>query len=74
MVGLRATSGVCRREDWRPFFLLDFLNVLPSSRLMGQLPRTIDDRLIYRALDRGNNGADFFAEDADRAIGQRGLA
>jgi hypothetical protein len=29
---------------------------------MGRLPRAIDGGLIYRALDRGNNRADVFAE------------
>ena len=42
---------------------------------MGRLPRAIDDGLIYHALNRGNNGADVFAEDGDHeafleALGQ----
>ena len=33
---------------------------------MGRLPRTIDDGLVYHALNRGNNRADVFADDDDR--------
>jgi putative transposase len=33
---------------------------------MGRLPRTIDDGLVYHALNRGNNRADVFGDDADR--------
>ena len=32
---------------------------------MGRLPRTIDDGLVYHALNRGNNRADVFSDDAD---------
>jgi putative transposase len=32
---------------------------------MGRLPRTVDDGLIYHALNRGNNRADVFAEASD---------
>jgi putative transposase len=34
---------------------------------MGRLPRTIDDGLVYHVLNRGNNRADVFGDDADRA-------
>ncbi len=33
---------------------------------MGRLPRTIDDGLVYHALNRGNNRGDVFADDPDR--------
>ena len=33
---------------------------------MGRLPRTIDDGLVYHAINRGNNRADVFGDDADR--------
>ena len=33
---------------------------------MGRLPRTIDDGLVYHAVNRGNNRADVFGDDADR--------
>ncbi len=33
---------------------------------MGRLPRTIDDGLVYHALNRGNNRADVFGDDDDR--------
>jgi putative transposase len=33
---------------------------------MGRLPRTIDDGLVYHALNRGNDRADVFSDDADR--------
>ncbi len=32
---------------------------------MGRLPRAIDERLIYHALNRGNNRVDVFTEDGD---------
>jgi putative transposase len=32
---------------------------------MGRLPRVIDDGLVYHAINRGNNRADIFADDAD---------
>ena len=32
----------------------------------GRLPRTIDDGLVYHALNRGNNHADVFGDDVDR--------
>jgi putative transposase len=32
---------------------------------MGRPLRTIDDRLVYHALNRGNNRADVFGDDAD---------
>jgi putative transposase len=34
---------------------------------MGRLPRAIDDGLVYHAINRGNNRADVFGDDADRA-------
>src|SRR5271157_2911553 len=33
---------------------------------MGRLPRTIDDGLIYHALNRGNNGVSVFTANRDR--------
>ena len=33
---------------------------------MSRLPRTIDDGLVYHALNRGNNRADVFGDDDDR--------
>jgi REP element-mobilizing transposase RayT len=33
---------------------------------MGRPPRTIDDGLVYHALNRGNNRADVLGDDADR--------
>jgi putative transposase len=39
------------------------MNMLGS---MGRLPRTIDDGLVYHALNRGNNRADVYGDDADR--------
>jgi putative transposase len=33
---------------------------------MGRLSRTIDDSLVYHALNRGNNRADVYSDDADR--------
>jgi putative transposase len=33
---------------------------------MGRLTRTIDDGLVYHALNRGNNRAEVFGDDADR--------
>jgi putative transposase len=41
---------------------------------MGRLPRTIDDGLIYHALNRGNNRADVFGDDADRVAFLEALA
>ena len=32
---------------------------------MGRLPRVIDEGLVYHAINRGNNRADVFADDAD---------
>jgi putative transposase len=32
---------------------------------MGRLPRAIDKGLVYHAFNRGNNGADVFAEEGD---------
>jgi putative transposase len=33
--------------------------------IMGRLPRATDDGLVYHAMNRGNNRADIFADDAD---------
>jgi hypothetical protein len=33
---------------------------------MGRLPGAIDDGLVYHALNRGNNRADVYGDDADR--------
>jgi putative transposase len=41
---------------------------------MGRLPRTIDEGLVYHALNRGNNRADVFADDADRLTFLESLA
>ncbi len=41
---------------------------------MGRLPRTIDDGLVYHALNRGNNRADVFSDDADRVAFLEALA
>jgi putative transposase len=41
---------------------------------MGRLPRAIDDGLIYHALNRGNNRADVFTDDEDRAAFLAALA
>jgi hypothetical protein len=32
---------------------------------MGRLPRAIDDRLVRRAINRGNNRGRVFEDDAD---------
>jgi putative transposase len=41
---------------------------------MGRLPRTIDEGLVYHALNRGNNRADVFTDDADRSAFLEALA
>jgi putative transposase len=41
---------------------------------MGRLPRTIDDGLVYHALNRGNNRADVFGGDDDRVAFLEALA
>ena len=41
---------------------------------MGRPPRTIDDGLVYHALNRGNNRADVFGDDADRVAFLEALA
>src|SRR5262249_946395 len=41
---------------------------------MGRLPRTIDGGLVYHALNRGNNRADVFTDDADRVAFLEALA
>ena len=41
---------------------------------MGRLPRTIDDGLVYHALNRGNNRADVFHDDDDRVAFLEALA
>jgi len=41
---------------------------------MGRLPRTIDEGLVYHALNRGNNRADVFQDDADRLAFLQALA
>jgi putative transposase len=41
---------------------------------MGRLPRAIDDGLVYHAVNRGNNRADVFADDADRIAFLESLA
>ena len=41
---------------------------------MGRLPRTIDDGLVYHALNRGNNRGDVFGDDADRVAFLEALA
>ena len=41
---------------------------------MGRLPRTIDDGLVYHALNRGNNRADVFGDDADHVAFLQALA
>jgi putative transposase len=41
---------------------------------MGRLPRTIDDGLVYHALNRGNNRADVFGDDDDRVAFLEALA
>ena len=35
-------------------------------RIMGRLPRPIEDNLVYHALNRGNNRADIFGDPEDR--------
>src|SRR5438552_2356843 len=48
----------------------------PLARLgtMARLPRTIDDGLVYHALNRGNNRGEVFADDADRVAFLQALA
>jgi REP element-mobilizing transposase RayT len=41
---------------------------------MGRLPRTTDEGLVYHALNRGNNRADVFTDDADRLAFLEALA
>jgi len=41
---------------------------------MGRLPRTIDDGLVYHALNRGNNRVDVFTDDSDRVAFLEALA
>src|SRR5262245_38855214 len=41
---------------------------------MGRLPRQVDDGLVYHALNRGNNRADVFADDADHEAFLEALA
>ncbi len=41
---------------------------------MGRLPRAIDDDLVYHALNRGNNRADVFSDDADQLAFLQALA
>jgi putative transposase len=41
---------------------------------MGRLPRTIDDGLVYHALNRGNNRTDVFGDGADRLAFLEALA
>src|SRR5271157_4186077 len=35
--------------------------------IMGRLSGATDDGLVYHAMNRGNNGADVFADDGDHA-------
>jgi putative transposase len=41
---------------------------------MGRLPRPVDEGLIYHALNRGNNRADVFTDDADHEAFRESLA
>ena len=41
---------------------------------MGRFPRAIDEGLVYHALNRGNNRADVFTDDADRVAFLEALA
>jgi putative transposase len=41
---------------------------------MGRLHRAVDDGLVYHALNRGNNRADVFGDDADRVAFLEALA
>jgi putative transposase len=41
---------------------------------MGRLPRAVDEGLVYHALNRGNNRADVFNDDADRTAFLEALA
>jgi REP element-mobilizing transposase RayT len=41
---------------------------------MGRLPRPVDEGLIYHALNRGDNRADVFTDDADHEAFRESLA
>ncbi len=59
----------CPAFEGRPGVSSFFLTVYPpivTLRVMGRLPRAIDNGLIYHALNRGNKRADVFGDDADR--------
>src|SRR5512132_2706468 len=47
------------------FFRLPDLLRFAYIRIMGRLPRPIEDNLVYHALNRGNNRADIFADPGD---------
>ncbi len=47
------------------FFLIACCPIV-ILRVMGRRPRTVDDGLIYHAINRGNNRADVFGDDSGR--------
>jgi putative transposase len=55
-------------------FSLDQRRRLCEPGTMGRLPRPVDDGLIYHALNRGNNRADIFTDDADHGAFRETLA
>ena len=62
---VRCIRAVRRRKNGK-MVSIHFLTPSPSVaiiRAMGRLPRTIEDGLVYHALNRGNNRADVFGDD-----------
>jgi hypothetical protein len=59
---------------WCQFIFLDSRWGFRSTRDPWDVYRAIDDELVYRALNRGNNRGDVFADDADHLAFLRAIA